>query len=502
MSHPFIKAFLVFFACTAISFATKPLTVWTMPNGATPQDKLEHQLEKFTQKTGIKTQIQVLDWGVAWNRISLALAGKIDAPDVLQLGTSWIPYFASRKELKPLNPWLDKIDSSRFIPASWNTTKIDSDSIVYSVPWFVDIRSILGNKRIMKKNGITRESVATYEGFVEAVRKVNENNETLDYGIKVRAYAFPGKSDWNIPHNFAPWIWSSGGDFIATDSVGKKHANILSPKTLDGIAMYLRFVLDSLVSPECLQNNTAQVTQEFNAGEIAFIASTSEVIMQTRFDSNVGGLSNAKIGSDSIEVLPVPTGSAGSIAFIGGSNLAIPATNKRPESIELLRFLTNDENQDEYTKHIGLLPSSKKVLETWKQDEAYSVLVKALETGRTYTPIPEWGSIEQSLVSMFSEVWDLMEIHSLYSDEKLYQIFRTYSDEINKTLGYIETAPMTQAEFQKIWNKIIHHSETGSAQDENHDQEIIRDNLRKAPYIFTIMILLGFVFSLKSKRKR
>ena len=88
------------------------LTVWIMPNGASPQEKLEQRLNLYTKKTGIKTKVVVLDWGEAWNRISTTLASGKDAPDVLQLGTTWIPYFASRGEIKALNPWLSSIDST------------------------------------------------------------------------------------------------------------------------------------------------------------------------------------------------------------------------------------------------------------------------------------------------------------------------------------------------------------------------------------------------------
>ncbi len=434
--------------------APKPLTVWIMPNGASPQETLENRLSLFTKKTGIPTQVQVLDWGEAWNRISQALSGQQPAPDVLQLGTTWIPYFASRKEIKPLTSELDLIQPDRFVPVSWNTTHIDEDSVIYSVPWFIDIRPVLANKRVLAKNGITPESVKTYEGFVNAVRKVNAANEVLDDGAHVRGYAFPGKSDWNIPHNFAPWIWSNGGSFIAKDSSGKWHANILAEETLFGVFRYLNFVLDSLVSPEALQSNTAQIAQQFNNGELAFIVNTSEIVMQTRIHGSQGGLSNARIGSDSVMVLPIPMGKTGSVSFIGGSNLAIPASNNRKEAKDLLLFLIEDENLDAYTRQIGLLPPSKKVLQTWSEDENYRVLVQALETGKTYVAIPEWGDLEQLLVSMFSTVWEQVEIPALYSEDKLYEVFKEWTVEINKKLNYPTTNLMTAAEFKAVWQKM------------------------------------------------
>ncbi|MCQ2123693.1 MAG: extracellular solute-binding protein [Fibrobacter sp.] len=504
-----VSIFATVLAATAALAAPKPLTVWIMPNGASPQEKLEQRLNLFTKKTGIPTQVQVLDWGEAWNRISLALSGQQEAPDVLQLGTTWIPYFASRKEIKPLNGWLKDIDPSRYVPVSWNTTHMDADTTIYSVPWFIDIRPVLGNKRILKKYGITKESVSTYRGFVDAVKKIEHANETLEDGTKIHGYAFPGKSDWNIPHNFAPWVWSNGGSFVKKDEEGKWQANILSEETLLGIASYLHFVVDTLVQAEVLQTNTAQVAQQFNNGELAFIVSTTEIMMQTRFDGSMGGLSNARIGADSVVAIPFPSGAAGSSSFIGGSNLAIPAGNKRAEAKDLLLFLVNDENQDAYTKQIGLLPTSKKVLANWAKDEDYAELIKALETGKTYVTIPEWGTIEQQLVAMFSSVWEMMEIPSLYSEEKLYSIFKQYTIEINKTVNHPTANVMTEAEFKAMWenlfNKKIHnHGEKPSKDTTSKDNrdEIVNSNLSKAPFVFIAMVILGFLFNFRRKRKQ
>lgn len=484
---------------TMVMAAPKPLKVWIMPNGASPKEKLEQRLEQFTQKTGISTEIRVLDWGEAWNSITQALSGEQEAPDVLQLGTTWIPYFASRQEIKPLNDWLTPEEINRFVPVSWGTTHIDGDSVIYSLPWFIDIRAVLANKRILKENGITKESASTYEGFRNAIKKINAAKRIQADGSQVQGYAFPGKSDWNIPHNFAPWIWSNGGDFIEKGADGKWHANILSRQSLQGISNYLNFVLDSLVQTDDLQKNTAQIAQRFNNGELAFIINTSEIIMQTRIHGNQGGLSNAQIGQDSVIVLPIPKGSAGSVSFIGGSNLAIPAKNTRKEARDLLFFLVNDENLDAYTKQIGLLPTSKKVLETWSQDEDYRELVNALATGKTYTAIPEWGDLEQQFVLMFSTIWEQVEVPSLFSEEKIYDIMKQYTEAINAKLGASSDSIMTKEEFLKIWNEL--NGKAVVANDETSD-EAVSSNFKKAPIIFIIMLILGFAFNYRRKSKK
>ena len=335
---------------------------------------------------------------------------------------------------------------------------------------------------------------------------MNNAHEVLDDGTKVRAFAFPGKSDWNIPHNFAPWIWSNGGNFIEKDNNGKWKAAILTPKTIYGIAKYLSFVLDTLVSTDALQMNTAQIVQPFNAGELAFIVNTSEVIMQTRFEGAKGGLINTRIGKDSVMALPIPTGTDGSISFIGGSNLAIPVGNSRPEALELLLFLTNDENLNSYTKQIGMLPASKKVLKSWSKDDDYKTLVTMLESGKTYTAIPEWGDIEQILVSMFSAIWDHLEIPALYSEEKIYEILTNYSNEINKRLNYRSANNLTFAEFRSTWHKALGIKDSNS--NSRHITEQPKPNpemdsgFSRTPWIFAIAVLIGFIFAFTRRKKR
>mgnify|MGYP003477553731 FL=1 len=231
----------------------------------------------------------------------------------------------------------------------------------------------------------------------------------LPDGTPIEAFAFPGKSDWNIPHNFAPWIWSEGGDFIKKqDSVYR--SALMDKETLQGIAKYLSLVVDSLVYRTNLTQNTAQIIQRFNNGELAFILNTAEIAMLIRIPSVNGGLQGSRISNDGIVVLPVPQGSNGSVSFIGGSNLSIPANypNKK-EAIELLMFLTSDSSIDAYTKTIGFLPPIQSALKSWETDSVYKSLVDCLNNGKAYTSIPKWWEVENILASLFSDIWSVLE---------------------------------------------------------------------------------------------
>lgn len=426
----------------------KPLEVWIMPNGANPQGIMEERLEAFKRETGLQAKVVVLDWGEAWSRIHKALETG-EGPDVIQLGTTWCSYFASKGWLANLDTYLNQIKPERFAAVSWSTVKVDGDHSVYAIPWFMDVRVLMGNRAQLERAQITGDQLQTMDDFRRALYKIRKTHLERYDGSVIAPFAFPGKSDWNIPHNFAPWVWSEGGDFIKKVD-GQWRSNLMDARTVIGIRRYIGFVLDTLMNRRALKENSAQVTGRFNNGEQIFAVNTSEVIMQTRVDESEGGTLNAKIGQEGILTFPIPAGAGGSVAFIGGSNLALPKVKaSNAKALKLLMFLTRADNLDKYTRKIGFLPPDESVLEVWSQDALYKVIIDATQNGRVYPNIPNWGQIESMLVEMFSAVWTLLDAVGLYTDEELYKILYQYNDKINASLNASPGQTVNLEEFQR-----------------------------------------------------
>lgn len=499
--------FAFFTACFAacMAAAANPLEVWIMPNGANPQGILEERLAQFEKETGLKTKVVVLDWGEAWSVITRTLegqGGREDVPAVLQLGTTWVSYFASRGELAKLDAQLKAINPKRFSKVGWNTVGTDGDSSTYSVPWFIDARALLANETILNEAGVQAKDVATYDGFYSSLKKINSLHLQRPDGAKVRAFEFPGKSDWNIPHNFAPWVWSFGGSFLKKDEKGKWRSNLLDPKTIEGIAAYLNFVLDSVVEKASLRGNTATIVQHFNSGEVAFILNTAELVAQTRFEAKDGGLAASQIKADGIAIMPVPAGKNGSVCFIGGSNLAIPKSRENdPNALKLLQFLVRNDNLDAYTRQIGFLPPVTELLKVWAKDSVYQVLIDHLENGKSYPNIPEWTLVEGALVSLFSEIWSYLDVGGLYSEEALYGTLIVYNQKINDILQAPGDTAMQLGDFLKLWKSFTHSKDT-SKSSASAEPESSPSSRGMTLFLFCLAVFASFLFTYLRKRKK
>ena len=87
-----------------------------------------------------------------------------------------------------------------------------------------------------------------------------------------------------------------------------------------------------------------------------------------------------------------------------------------------------------------------------------------------------------------------------YSEEKLYQIFKSYSDTINNQLGYTPTSTTTYAEFQEIWAKAMNKGAPKDTSDKKAGQAE-GNGVNPTFFIFFFVLVLSFLFSYTRKRK-
>ena len=386
------------------SFAAKKvdtLSFWAMDNGPGSAAVLQEMLTRFEVETSIPVVFKELKWESAFDEIQKAFS-EGTAPDVLQVGSSWISIFAGKGYLDGMQSFLNEIDSSRFFDEMSKFSSIEGDSNYYAVPWFLDVRAFFGNKAVLDSLGIRDAHMKSFTRARGVMKAIAQNGLKNAEGKEIVPFGLPGKDDWTAPQVMAPWIWSYGGDFLVKqDSLWK--SALLDSNTLNGLFHFLTLLKDSTCVPNALFENSVENATRFTNSEQAFLMGTSEIIRKMDVSVEEGGLKEKSISQDGLVLIPMPFGPKGQFTFVGGSHLAI-SKNAKKDTKKLLQFLVRVDHIDTYTRRIGFLPSDKSVISVWAQDPRYNALIEDLSHGRSFPNLSQWGEIETILINMSNDI--------------------------------------------------------------------------------------------------
>jgi multiple sugar transport system substrate-binding protein len=379
------------------------------------------------QHKEINVKVKALDWTTAWNDITAAMSqGK--GPDIVQLGTTWVPAIAAMNELDDLSARVGEAGGpDAYFPASWQSVMLQGRPNVYAVPWFVEARAMYYRKDAFQKAGIDPAAAFdNWQTFETALKKVN--GVVID-GKPMSAFGIPGKNDWNVQHNIVPWIWGAGGEMLTPD---RRAAAFNDEKALEGIMFYTGLVREGVVDKASLEKNTGQIESGFADGQTAVISSGPWMIKNFETPKEQGGFADSPAAKH-YGVAPMPAGPKQRVTFTGGSDLAVWKGSRHKEAAwNLIAYLTSDEAQLSYAEKIGMLPARKSVMNSAQlmKEPGYAAFAEALKYGKSYPALPQWGAIETELVQSFSGIWDIVGTDA-YSREAVQQRLNAAASDVN-----------------------------------------------------------------------
>ena len=426
------------------------LVLWVMDQDINAGSALQKLMKKYTRQSGVPVKIRFVDWGAAFDELNKTLvkdAGEgTDYPDVLQLGSSWVPYFANAGMIKPVTELLDAVDTSRFYPEAMKAAHIGRDTLVYSVPWFLDVRGFFANERIWLELGLHDSEIESYPQFYGVLRAISDAKIVNGLGVEVAPFEFGVKDDWTGYQQMSPFLWNFGGDFVAEVDSGYR-SSLADSATLVGLRHYLKLLQDQELSPYNLKENSAQSADRFVRAEQLMIFGTSELIRKIEFATDLGGLMDSPLAKDGIITVSGPTGPAGNFSFVGGSHLTLPKNSnpiKRHYAQDLFLFMLRADNIDFYSRQCGFIPPDKSLIRIWMQDSRYNHLIDELENhGRSSQNIPEWSDVEMVVNRMVSAIAAaLLKNDSDVDEETARLVFETHQ-KIDRILGYTSSENAT-----------------------------------------------------------
>lgn len=408
------------------------LTAWIMPNSPKPDKDFLTTLKPYLdQHPNVKVNVTVLDWGSAWTKVTTA-ATSGQGPDILQLGTTWVPAIAAMDGIEDLTNRVGEVGGAdNYLPASWKTTMIDGKSEVYGVPWFVDARALFYRKDALAQAGL--DPATAFKDWDTFKQTLSKLNGVKIGGQKMTAFGVPGKNDWNVPHNIFPWIWAAGGKVFNEDNT---KAMFNDKTALKGVMYYTGLANDGLVDKASLEKNSSQIESDFSDGRTAVIMSGAWMIKNFATPSKDGGVAE-KPAAKNYGVAALPAGPSGSSTFIGGSHLTIFKGSKNKDAAwDVIKYLSTKEAQLAYSKLSGQLPAQKSVMDSLTTDPGYKALVEATKYGMSYPSIPQWGPCETALVKYFGNIWDIVAgVAGNYSEETVQKQLDDAANEVNAILN-------------------------------------------------------------------
>jgi multiple sugar transport system substrate-binding protein len=378
--------------------------LWIMPNGPQPQEDMEAALKPFTEKTGIKVDVEVVGWDVQLDRIrNAAVSG--EGPDVTQAGTTQVPFFAALGGFEDVSGRIGDIGGeSAYADGVWKTTQVVGRDGTWAVPWFTEARSIYYRKDVLEKAGLDPATAfKDWDSFRSTLETIKAKVPGID-GEKISPFGSPGKKAFDLVHHVMPFVWDAGGAELSEDS---KQSTINSPEAVEGVTFMADLVKDGLYNASELERDGTQVENQFKGGKLAVWMGGPWVLgsVERSDDENWVPAARKNVG-----LAPMPAGPAGEgFTFVGGSNLMMYKSSKhKNEAWELIKFLSQDQVQTDYAAIQGMFPARVEPQQAYGESSGanFKAVFEAIQQGRTYAPVPQWAQIENAYKGRFGNILD------------------------------------------------------------------------------------------------
>ncbi len=335
------------------------------------------------QNPGVTVNVQYQQWNTHLQKFDATLAGNT-APDVIEMGNTEMTKYMAAGAFADLTA-----DKSMF-PNSSTWLKGLQDSATYDgklmgVPYYAGSRIVIYNKAMFKKAGITT-TPATLGQFTADGKKLmaaNSSDPTFS------AFYVAGQ-DW---YSALAFVYDFGGQ-IAAQTGGKWAGTLDQPKALAGLnAFKSTFLALSRASKSTDEANPFPTTP-FSQGHAASFVGPGW---------QFGYALDPKAGNPKLKpvmgAFPMPSHVAGKTmpAFLGGSDLAIPASSANKTLAEQWIADFTASPQEAGIVKAGNLPNTTSLLNLVKGTPGSALAQSAKSTWFVPTA-KNWANVESSNV--------------------------------------------------------------------------------------------------------
>lgn len=362
------------------------LTFWDENAGPQRTPIWEELIKRFEEKNpNIDVEYVGLPKDSAKAKYDASIAAE-DTPDVGSVQTSWLPEFALRDALLPLDPFFNKWeDKDKINKGAIDFNKeIVADHKLYGIPYTQNLDILWVRSDWFKEKGT--KVPETWDDFFNAV-KIQTNKANNRFGYTIR-----GGAGGSFQLQRLMFAYSGEEDYIKN---GKSTIN--SKKNIEFLKKY--FGLYKKDTPQSdITNGYKEMIAGFDTGAVAMV------------QHNIGSYGEHKeaLKLDQFQAIPLPKTADGKYVAEGGNTIGISVFKgtKHPEaSWKFAAFLNSKDSQSYWNQQVGQIPTNSDVLgEQWiKESPHIQTAFKVYDDPNTilYKPpfyLPEYRSILDTIV--------------------------------------------------------------------------------------------------------
>ncbi|MDQ8734545.1 sugar ABC transporter substrate-binding protein [Paenibacillus sp. LHD-38] len=354
------------------------INVWGMGEEAKALPKIAEQFE--SENPNIKVNVQALPWDTAHDKLLTAVASK-KGPDVLQMGTTWIPEFGSAKALMDLTPYVEQypeLAEENFFPGSISTTKYENTTV--GVPWYIDTRVLYYRTDLLKEAGYD-QAPQTWDELKDAATKLKARGKNK-YGISL---------DVNEQSLLFMFARQNGSKLIENN---KPLFN--QPEFVEAVNYLNSFFKDGSAPIDLGMD----IIPAFKGDGILPMFISGPWMIKLINDQ-----APELKGKWATAVLPKKVNN---LSSLGGSNLSVfQYTEHKEEALKFLAYMSKPETQLKWLELSNSLPSTKKAWEdeALTTDPNLKVIGEQMNNSEPMPVIKAWEEIAQNVLSTFEKIY-------------------------------------------------------------------------------------------------
>ena len=361
---------------------TAELTWWDTSDATNEAPAYDELIAKFNEEyPNVTVKHETVPFDQTQNKFKTAAESGSGAPDILRAEVAWTPEFASLG-------YLYNLDGTAALENNFLETPLSSnvyEDKTYGVPQVTDTLGLMYNKALFEKAGLDPEAPPASWDEVREAAKALKSKAGVD-GIYINSGGY----------FLMPFLYGEGANLVDTEA---QTITVNSPEAVTGIETAQSMVKDGTAVKPVANDPYGTMMTLFKEQKVAMIINGPWEVAGISDDPNFGGIEN-------LGVAPVPAGSAGQGAPVGGHNYVVWSgmdDTKAEAAAAFIAFMSSAESEAFIADELGLLPGNADSYDM-VTNERVALWADAMDVAQPRPWIPEGGQFFAALDTMATEV--------------------------------------------------------------------------------------------------